>query len=102
ATALLIVLIELMIQKSKRDGALWFAEDDEDLSTRQVFVSQYAGTIIAVVYSILIGLIDFDVKRLEPYFQLSKTSGALGKDSLCLKYPVEFLAFVPIAALRRK
>ncbi|EMD86120.1 hypothetical protein COCHEDRAFT_1203266 [Bipolaris maydis C5] len=41
-----------------------------------------------------------ETKRMEPYYQLSKENGALGKDSILLKYPFDFLPLVPIKAAR--
>jgi hypothetical protein len=46
--------------------------------------------------------VDLDAKRLEPWFQLSKDTGADAKDSMLLQYPFDFLPFIPITALRRK
>jgi hypothetical protein len=37
---------------------------------------------------------------MEPYYQLSKKNGALGKDSLLLHYPFSFLPLVPFKAFR--
>lgn len=45
---------------------------------------------------------DHDIKRLEPYYQLSKPGGALARDSLLLNYPYSLVAGVPITAFRRK
>ena len=45
--------------------------------------------------------VDLDVKRLEPYFQLSKPAGATASNSIFLHYPFEFIAFVPINAARK-
>ncbi|KAI8933098.1 hypothetical protein NX059_009741 [Plenodomus lindquistii] len=39
---------------------------------------------------------------MEPYYQLSKENGALGKDSLLLQYPFDFMPFVPFKAARDK
>jgi len=95
-----IVSIQLLLSQSQRDGALIFANGN--LNFWQMFVSQYMATVASVVYSILLGLIDLDAKRLEPYFQLSKEQGAAAKDSLLLHYPFDFLAFVPFTALKRR
>jgi hypothetical protein len=37
---------------------------------------------------------------MEPYYQLSKENGALGKDSLLLHYPFDFIPLVPLKAAR--
>ena len=58
--------------------------------------------MVIVLYGIGWAAVDLDVKRLEPYFQLSKPNGALASDSLLLHYPFDFLAFAPIAAAKRK
>jgi hypothetical protein len=46
--------------------------------------------------------VDLDVKRLEPWFQMSNPGGAAARDSLLLQYPFDFLPFIPVTALRRK
>lgn len=60
----------------------------------------YFPTVIAVIFSMYWAWIDLDTKRMEPYYQLSKDEGALGKDSLLLQYPFDFLPLVPIKAAR--
>lgn len=37
---------------------------------------------------------------MEPYYQMSKKDGALGKDSLLLAYPFDFIPLVPIKAAK--
>jgi hypothetical protein len=46
--------------------------------------------------------VDLDVKRLEPWFQLSVKHGTIAENSILLQYPFDFLPFVPISALRRR
>jgi hypothetical protein len=60
----------------------------------------YFPTIVAVIFSIYWAWIDLETKRMEPYYQLSKEQGALGKDSLLLHYPFDFLPLVPLKAAR--
>lgn len=63
---------------------------------------QYFPTILAVVFSIFWAWIDLEVKRLEPYYRLSRDEGALGKDSLLLAYPFGFVPLVPVKAFRQR
>ena len=79
-----------------------FAKDGASLDPGQEFTYLYLPTIIAVIGSMIWSWIDLDVKRLESFFQLSKPDGASGSDSVLLSYPVDFLAFVPITAARRR
>ena len=55
-----------------------------------------------VSYGIAWAALDLDVKRLEPYFQLSEPGGASASDSILLHYPFDFLALVPITAAKRR
>lgn len=59
-------------------------------------------TVISVVYGMAWALVDLDVKRLEPFFQLAGAKGATAVDSILLCYPFGFMAFVPIAAFSRR
>ncbi|KAL3426519.1 hypothetical protein PVAG01_00028 [Phlyctema vagabunda] len=103
----LIATLELLAYMSsahgnQNEGGLVFATDVDQISTFSRLLLLYLPTIIAVLYSMLWSWVDLDVKRLEPWFQLSCTDGALAKDSLLLQYPFDFLPFVPITAFQRK
>jgi hypothetical protein len=71
-----------------------------DLPTEQAFLYLYLPTILATLFSIYWTWIDVQTKHIEPYYQLSKQNGALGKDSLLLEYPYEFALLVPIKAFK--
>lgn len=98
----LIAVVQILLQNSDRDNGILFAADINDLPVSKSFSYLYLPTIIAVLYSFLWTWIDLDAKRLEPYYQLSKDSGASGKDSLLLQYPFEFVATVPLKAIKNK
>ena len=55
-----------------------------------------------VLYGIGWAAVDLDVKRLEPYYQLSKPGGASASNSILLHYPFDFLALVPVTAAKRR
>jgi hypothetical protein len=98
----LIAVLQYYLIKSQREGGVIFADNINDLPLRRSFVFLYMPTIFATVFSIFIAWIDIDAKRFEPYHQLSQTDGALGKDSLLLHYPFDFMPFVPIVALKNR
>jgi hypothetical protein len=103
----LVALLEVLSYYSTGNGnvnggGLVFAAGLNDLPAVPSFFYLFFPTVIAVVYSMLWSWVDLDVKRLEPWFQLSRPEGATAQDSLLLHYPFEFLAFVPIRALRRR
>jgi hypothetical protein len=96
----LIAVLEYLLWKSQRDNGLIFAPVIGALPLRDTFLYLYFPTIVAVTFSIYWAWIDLETKRMEPYYQLSKENGALGKDSLLLHYPFSFIPLAPIKALR--
>ena len=68
----------------------------------QMFCYRYLPQMVIVLYGIGWAAVDLDVKRLEPYFQLSKPGGASASDSILLHYEFNFLALVPITAAKRR
>ncbi|KAJ9639924.1 hypothetical protein H2199_006157 [Coniosporium tulheliwenetii] len=96
------VILEVFLRKSKTEGGIIFTWSVIEMSFGEAFPYLYLPTIIAVLYSIFWSWIDLDTKRFEPFHQLSKPGGASGKDSLLLQYPFDFIASVPIKALRRR
>ncbi len=98
----LIAVLQYFLSKSQRDQGVIFAPSISDLPLRRTFIYQYFPTIVAVIFSIYWAWIDLETKRMEPYYQLSKENGALGKDSLLLHYPFDFIPLVPLNALRSR
>lgn len=98
----LIAVVQILLANSQHKDGIIFAADIDDLPLNKSFSYLYLPTIVAVIYSFLWTWIDLDAKRLEPYYQLSKEGGAAGKDSLLLQYPFEFVASVPLKAVRSK
>jgi hypothetical protein len=100
ASAGLIITLQLLLMRSNRDGGVIFAPNINDLPLSSSIPYLYLPTIISVLFGFLWTWIDLDIRRLEPYYQLSRENGALGKESILLQYPVDFLASVPIKAVR--
>ncbi len=98
----LICVVHILLVRSQRDGGIIFSSDVNGLPLSQSFGYLYLPTLIAVLYSLMWGWVDLDVKRLEPYFQLSQENGASAADSLLLFYPFDFIATVPMKAVRSR
>ncbi|KAK6440034.1 hypothetical protein LTR95_003733, partial [Oleoguttula sp. CCFEE 5521] len=101
-TLALIAIIQWLLLRSRADQGILFAPNINELPLRTSFLYLYLPTLIPVIYSFLWTWVDLDVKRLEPFFQLSKTGGATAEQSILLHYPFDFLASVPLKAVRRK
>jgi hypothetical protein len=98
----LIAILQFLFVKSQEYGGIIFATKIEELPFGTSFLYLYLPTVIALVFSIFWGWIDLQIKRLEPYYQLSKSGGAWGKDSLLLSYPFDFLPFVPFVSFKNR
>lgn len=98
----LIALVQVLLTKSQQHQGIIFAPRISDLPLSRTFLYLYFPTILAVTFSMYWAWIDLETKRMEPYYQLSKENGALGKDSILLQYPFDFLPLVPIKAARDK
>lgn len=59
-------------------------------------------TMIAIVFAVLFSIMDFDIRRLEPFYQLSQPGGAKASSSLNLDHLTMFQYFVPFKAFRLK
>lgn len=102
ASGALIAILQVYLERSNRDAGILFAAKIESLPLSQTFSYLYLPTIVSLVLSFIWAWIDLDIKRLQPYVQLSRQHGAIGNDSILLHYPFDFVAFVPLAAIRRK
>ncbi|KAJ9659540.1 hypothetical protein H2201_007289 [Coniosporium apollinis] len=98
----LIAAVQYLVLRSKKNNGILFSEDVSSLPLSRSFGHLYLPTLIAVVYSFLWTWIDLDVKRLEPYYQLSQDGGASGSNSILLHYPFDFVASVPVQAIKRR
>ncbi|KAF4986741.1 hypothetical protein FDECE_15799 [Fusarium decemcellulare] len=101
-TILLAAAVETIAQRSATQGGLALSPTLDDLPGYAKFGYLYVPTIIAVFYSMIWSWIDLDVKRMQPWFELSKTSGATGENSIFLDYQYDFVALVPFKAAKRK
>lgn len=92
-------LCQISIRKGENDGLLKF-KTPQEISLTAYFTWKYAPTIILLSYGILWQISDFEVKRLEPYYQLSRPTGATAAESLNMDY-LTFLSYlIPIRAAR--
>lgn len=98
----LAITIEILAQKSSRQGGLALATSPDSIPSVVTFAYVALPTIFAVLYSSVWTWIDLDICRMQPWFELSRDGGALAETSLLLDYPFEFLAMVPLTAWRHR
>lgn len=102
ASFLLAAIIEVLAQQSERRGGLALSPSANDIPAFANFCYLFLPTIVAVIYSLLWSWIDLDVKRIQPWFEMSRSTGATAERSILLDYPYEFVGFVPLRAARRR
>ncbi|KAH7400901.1 hypothetical protein DE146DRAFT_611876 [Phaeosphaeria sp. MPI-PUGE-AT-0046c] len=88
--------------REDEDGGLVTFIKPGDLSVTKFFTWKYAPIMTFVFYGILWQMTDFEVKRLEPYYQLSKKTGATAGESLNMDYLTFMSWLVPLRALHHK
>ena len=101
-TLLLAVAIETLAQRSASQGGLALSPTLEEIPYYAKFCYLYVPTIIAVFYSMIWSWIDLDVKRMQPWFEMSKKDGTTAENSLFLDYQYEFVGLVPFKAAKHK
>ncbi|OAA43418.1 hypothetical protein BBO_04561 [Beauveria brongniartii RCEF 3172] len=98
ACVLLAALLEILAQKSAADGALCLVDTAADIPPLVSFAHLYLPAITAVLYSLAWNWVDLDVKRMQPWLQLSRSEGATGRDSMFLDYPGAVFGTAPVLA----
>jgi Protein of unknown function (DUF3433) len=82
---------EYILQKSERKPLYTFISA-ASLNTWDYFSFKYLPTLIAVSFGVLWQVTDFEVKRLEAYYQLSRKGGALAAESINVDYSKQTLS----------
>ncbi|KAK5657330.1 hypothetical protein OQA88_3395 [Cercophora sp. LCS_1] len=93
------VVQEVMYRMSTAKPLVTFHTPSE-IPTADYIAFKFLPTIIAVSYGVLWQVTDFEVKRLEAFFQLSKEGGALAAESINVDYITYFSFFRPYRAFR--
>lgn len=97
-----IVVLQIFLDRSNRNTGVLFAPNIQDLSPSKRFSYIYLPTLVSLALGSLWTWIDLDVKRLQPFVQISRKSGASGKDSILLHYPFDFVALLPFSSIKNR
>lgn len=90
------------VREHPEDGGLIQFKKAKELTVLAYFTWKYAPVMFFIIYGICWQVTDFEVKRLEPYYQLSKENGATAAESLNMDYLTFMSWLVPLRALRHK
>ncbi|PON24519.1 hypothetical protein TGAM01_v206449 [Trichoderma gamsii] len=101
-TLLIAGAVEVLAHLSQSRGGLALSRTQDEIPQYAMISYLYVPNIVAVLYSLIWSWVDLDVKRMQPWFELSKPEGATAENSMFLDYPYDFIATVPVKAARRR
>ncbi|CAM1500682.1 Fc.00g098440.m01.CDS01 [Cosmosporella sp. VM-42] len=95
----LAVIQEVLYQKFRHHPILTFKSPD-DVEPGLYFTIKFLPTLCAVAYGVFWQFTDFEVRRLEAYYQLSRQQGSLASRSINVDYVTSFNFWRPIRATK--
>jgi Protein of unknown function (DUF3433) len=95
-------LCQLSLRRAAHDDGLIKFYAPQQIPTMTFFAWKYLPTMLLVTYGVMWQVTDYECKRLEPYYQLSKRSGATAATSLNLDYLTFMSYLIPIRAVINK
>ncbi|ATY65630.1 hypothetical protein A9K55_001538 [Cordyceps militaris] len=95
----LAVMQEVLFRRFHNSPILTF-HSPKEVKPLIYFAVKFLPTLAAVVYGVLWQFTDFEVRRLEAFYQLSKDGGALASASVNVDYVTSFNLVRPLRALR--
>ncbi|KAH6899889.1 hypothetical protein B0T10DRAFT_469044 [Thelonectria olida] len=95
----LAVIQELLFRKFKHDPVVKFKSPD-DIAPGLYFTVKFLPTLCAVTFGVFWQFTDFEIRRLEAYYQLSKPEGALASKSINADYVTSISFFRPFHAIK--
>ena len=93
-------IYQLSANRREQDKGLYRFIRISELSMADFFCWKYLPTIVAVTFGVMWQIVDYEVKRLEPYYQLSRPEGALAIGSLNRDYLTAWSITAPFKALK--
>ena len=93
-------LCQLSIRREVQKRGILSFDHVTDVPLWSFFCWKYLPTLIFVIYGVMWQIMDFEVKRLEPYYQLSRPSGSTAAESLNLDHLSLWSYLVPFKAFK--
>lgn len=95
----MLAIIEYLLQTSQQHIHLFSNHGHRRVMFREI-IAQFFGLFVLLLVGFFFYDLDLAVKKMEPFYQLSKPDGADGQDSLCVDYFRPLIYFTPILAFR--
>lgn len=89
-----------VLYRASADQPLLKFRTPEEIPRGLYFAFKFLPTMISVTYGVLWSMADFEIRRLEAFYQLSKEDGASAGHSINVDYITSFSFMRPVRALR--
>lgn len=99
---LALAVMQEVLYRSFGDAPMVSFRSPDELGPWTYFAVKFAPSICAVLYGVLWQFTDFEVRRLEAFYWLSRDGGALAAESINVDYVTGFDALRPLRALQRR
>jgi hypothetical protein len=100
----LAIVQEWLCQKSirlaKKNRGLINFDRVSEVGLLDFIVWKYLPTLVFVIYGVLWQIMDYQTKRLEPYYQLSRPTGSAAAESLNIDYLTMWSNLAPFKAIQ--
>jgi hypothetical protein len=87
--------------KAKGEGLIRY-DLVADIPLAEFFAWKYLPTMVMVTFGVLWQIMEYNVKRLEPYYQLSRPNGNTAAKTINLDYVTLWAYFVPFKAIANR
>lgn len=100
--SLALAVTQETLYRQSRAAPLMKFQAPEEIKPFDYFVLKFLPTIVTVTFGVLWTMVDFEVRRLEAFYQMSKEGGALAAESINVDYLTLFNVMRPLRAIHRK
>ncbi|KAG8677242.1 hypothetical protein FPOAC2_03362 [Fusarium poae] len=98
-SVVLAAVQEYLFQRFHKKPIISFTEP-KDIDAFVYFAVKFLPTVVAVTFGVFWQFTDFEVRRLEAFYQLSKQQGALASKSINADYVTSFSFWRPFRAIK--
>ncbi|QPC77586.1 hypothetical protein HYE68_008338 [Fusarium pseudograminearum] len=98
-SVVLAIVQEYLFRTFHEKPIISFTEP-KDIDTFVYFAVKFLPTVVAVIFGVFWQFTDFEVRRLEAFYQLSKQQGALASKSINADYVTSFSFLRPFRAIK--
>ncbi|WXC57627.1 hypothetical protein SNK03_003533 [Fusarium graminearum] len=98
--SVVLAIVQEYLFRTFHDKPIISFTEPKDIDTFVYFAVKFLPTVVAVIFGVFWQFTDFEVRRLEAFYQLSKQQGALASKSINADYVTSFSFLRPFRAIK--